>query len=61
MPLLRNLGFTLLLAFGTLGLAACDDPDEGAAERAGESVDNAAERAGEAVENAGERIQNQAQ
>lgn len=61
MTSLRNLAFALLFAVGTFGLAACDEPDEGAAERAGESVDNAAERAGEAVENAGERIQNQAQ
>ncbi len=61
MPPLRNLAFALLFAIGPFGLAACEDADEGAAERAGESVDNAAERAGEAVENAGERIQDKAQ
>jgi len=62
MTSLRNLALACCLGFAALGgLTACDEAEEGPAERAGEAVDNAAERAGEAVENAGERIQNQSQ
>ena len=60
MTAIRKLALTLCLGLGTLGLAACDEPD-GPAERAGEAVDNAAERAGEAIENTGERIQEKAE
>lgn len=57
---MRHLALALFLALGSLGLAACDDP-EGPAEEAGEAVDDAAERAGEAVEDAGEQLQQQAE
>ena len=56
----RTFAFALLLGFGTLGLAACED-NEGPAEEAGEAVDNAGERAGEALEDAGENIQRKAE
>ncbi len=58
---LRNLAFACCLGFAALGLGACEEANEGPAERAGEAVDGAAERAGQAVENAGERIQNETQ
>lgn len=57
---MRHFALAMFLTFGSLGLAACDDPD-GPAEQAGEAIDDAAERAGEAVENAGERIQQEAE
>jgi hypothetical protein len=56
----RTFALALLLGFGTLGLAACEDND-GPAEEAGEAVDNAGERAGEALEDAGENIQRKAE
>lgn len=40
-----------VMIFG-LGIAGCDDGDDGPAERAGEKIDNAIEKAGKKIEDA---------
>nr|WP_297459580.1 hypothetical protein [uncultured Halomonas sp.] len=57
--MMRKLGLALLMALLLGGVAACED--EGAAEEAGESIDNAAEEAGESVEEMGEEVQDAAE
>ncbi|MEK0084831.1 hypothetical protein [Benzoatithermus flavus] len=57
MTWMRKLTLALVLATGTMSLAACEQ--EGPAERAGKAVDDAAGNAGEAIERAGEKIQDE--
>ncbi len=42
----------MLLAFGTVGLAGCDD--QGPAEEAGEEIDDTVEDIGDSIEDAGD-------
>jgi len=57
--LLRKLGLAMMLALMLGGVAACDD--QGAAEEAGENIDEAAENAGDSVEEMGEDVQDAAE
>jgi len=56
---LRALTLALLLAVGSVGLVACDDPGpaEEAGGEAGEAVDEAVDEGEEAVEEAGDEAE----
>lgn len=57
----RGFAALALMAFLTLGLAACDEgPAEEAASEAGEAVDDAVESVGEAAEDAGDAVEDAA-
>ncbi|SDL43429.1 hypothetical protein SAMN05661010_01704 [Modicisalibacter muralis] len=57
--MMRKLGLALMMALLLGGVAACED--QGAAEEAGENIDEAAEEAGENVEEMGEEIEDAAE
>lgn len=59
MSMVRKLGLALMMALLLGGVAACED--QGAAEEAGENIDEAAEEAGENVEEMGEEIEDAAE
>lgn len=59
MSMVRKLGLALMMALLLGGVAACED--QGAAEEAGENIDEAAEEAGESVEEMGEEIEDAAE
>lgn len=50
----------LTFLFASLGIAGCD-MNEGAAEKAGEKIDNAVDEAGDALEDAGDKIRDKTQ
>ncbi len=53
-----TIGASVAIAIGAAGVAGCgDDDNEGAAEEAGQAIDDASEDVGNAAEDAGEEVQ----